>query len=154
MIAGGLGAIDDQQTHKDPLPAGALLIQLGGPGMRIGMGGGAASSLTDGVSAESLDYDSVQRAHPELQKRAQEVIDRCWQLGSENPILAIHDVGAGGLSNAFPELVDDAQKGAIFDLREVPVAQDGLSFAEIWCNERSEERRVGKECECRGGPDR
>lgn len=138
VIAGGLGEIDAQHTHKDPLPAGALLIQLGGPGMRIGMGGGAASSLTDGVSAESLDYDSVQRAHPELQKRAQEVIDRCWQLGSENPILAIHDVGAGGLSNAFPELVDDAQKGAIFDLREVPVAQDGLSFAEIWCNEAQE----------------
>lgn len=138
MIAGGLGAIDDQQTHKDPLPAGALLIQLGGPGLRIGMGGGAASSVTEGVSAESLDFDSVQRAHPELQKRAQEVIDRCWQLGAENPILAIHDVGAGGLSNAFPELVDDAEKGAVFDLSLVPLAQDGLSFAEIWCNEAQE----------------
>src|SRR5699024_882703 len=141
MIAGGLGAIDDQQTHKDPLPVGALLIQLGGPGMRIGMGGGATSSVTAGVSAEELDFDSVQRGNPEMQRRAQEVIDRCWQLGANNPVLAIHDVGAGGLSNAFPELVDDAQRGAIFDLSLVPVDEEGLSFAEIWCNE-SQERYV------------
>src|SRR5690625_3911282 len=120
MIAGGLGAIDDQQTHKDPLPAGALLIQLGGPGMRIGMGGGATSSISAGVSAEELDFDSVQRGNPEMQRRAQEVIDRCWQLGAQNPVLAIHDVGAGGLSNAFPELVDDAKRGAVFDLSLVP----------------------------------
>ena len=141
MIAGGLGAIDEQQTHKDPLPVGALLIQLGGPGMRIGMGGGATSSISAGVSAEELDFDSVQRGNPEMQRRAQEVIDRCWQLGAENPILAIHDVGAGGLSNAFPELVDDAERGAIFDLSLVPVDEEGLSFAEIWCNE-SQERYV------------
>ncbi|HLR30305.1 MAG TPA: phosphoribosylformylglycinamidine synthase [Paenalcaligenes sp.] len=141
MIAGGLGAIDDQQTHKDPLPVGALLIQLGGPGMRIGMGGGATSSVTAGVSAEELDFDSVQRGNPEMQRRAQEVIDRCWQLGGQNPVLAIHDVGAGGLSNAFPELVDDAKRGAIFELSLVPVDEQGLSFAEIWCNE-SQERYV------------
>ena len=141
MIAGGLGQIDDQQTHKDPLPVGALLIQLGGPGMRIGMGGGATSSVSSGVSAEELDFDSVQRGNPEMQRRAQEVIDRCWQLGANNPVLAIHDVGAGGLSNAFPELVDDAQRGAIFDLSLVPVDEEGLSFAEIWCNE-SQERYV------------
>jgi len=141
MIAGGLGAIDDQQTHKDPLPAGALLIQLGGPGMRIGMGGGATSSISAGVSAEELDFDSVQRGNPEMQRRAQEVIDRCWQLGAQNPVLAIHDVGAGGLSNAFPELVDDAKRGAVFDLSLVPVDEEGLSFAEIWCNE-SQERYV------------
>src|SRR5690625_689186 len=141
MIAGGLGQIDDQQTHKDPLPVGALLIQLGGPGMRIGMGGGATSSVRSGVSAEELDFDSVQRGNPEMQRRAQEVIDRCWQLGANNPVLAIHDVGAGGLSNAFPELVDDAQRGAIFDLSLVPVDEEGLSFAEIWCNE-SQERYV------------
>lgn len=141
MIAGGLGAIDAEQTHKDPLPAGALLIQLGGPGMRIGMGGGATSSVSAGVSTDELDFDSVQRGNPEIERRAQEVINRCWQLGADNPILAIHDVGAGGLSNAFPELVDDAERGAIFDLSLVPVDDAGLSFAEIWCNE-SQERYV------------
>lgn len=141
MIAGGLGAIDDRLTHKDPLPVGALLIQLGGPGMRIGMGGGAASSMTSGMNLAELDFDSVQRGNPEMQRRAQEVIDRCWQQGDNNPIIAIHDVGAGGLSNAFPELVNDAKRGAIFDLTHVPLEESGLSPAEIWCNE-SQERYV------------
>jgi phosphoribosylformylglycinamidine synthase len=117
MIAGGLGNIDGSHTHKDPLPAGALLIQLGGPGMRIGMGGGAASSMATGTNTADLDFDSVQRGNPEMERRAQEVINACWQLGDENPILSIHDVGAGGISNAFPELVDGADRGARFDLR-------------------------------------
>ena len=141
MIAGGLGTIDHRQTHKDPLPVGALLIQIGGPGMRIGMGGGAASSMTDGVTADQLDFDSVQRDNPDMQRRAQELINKCWQQGDQNPIIAIHDVGAGGLSNAFPELVNDAERGAIFDLTHVPVDQANLSPAEIWCNE-SQERYV------------
>src|SRR5690606_13340242 len=108
MIAGGLGSIDDGPTHKNALPPGSLLIQLGGPGMRIGMGGSAASSMGVGSNTAELDFDSVQRGNPEMQRRAQEVIDRCWQLGEANPILSIHDVGAGGLSNAFPEIVNDA----------------------------------------------
>lgn len=141
MIAGGLGAIDDRLTHKDPLPVGALLVQIGGPGMRIGMGGGAASSMSSGVNLAELDFDSVQRGNPEMQRRAQEVIDRCWQQGDQNPIIAIHDVGAGGLSNAFPELVNDAKRGAIFDLCQVPLDETGLSPAEIWSNE-SQERYV------------
>ena len=117
MIAGGLGAISAEQTHKLPFGAGTLLIQLGGPGMRIGMGGGAASSMAAGSNTAALDFDSVQRGNPEMQRRAQEVINHCWALGAVNPILAIHDVGAGGISNAFPELVDGAQRGATFDLR-------------------------------------
>ncbi|HUH41016.1 MAG TPA: phosphoribosylformylglycinamidine synthase, partial [Castellaniella sp.] len=141
MLAGGLGQIDARLTHKDPLPPGALLIQLGGPGMRIGMGGGAASSMGAGANQAELDFDSVQRGNPEMQRRAQEVIDRCWQQGAANPILAIHDVGAGGLSNAFPELVNDAGRGAIFELDRVPVEESGLSAAEIWSNE-SQERYV------------
>jgi phosphoribosylformylglycinamidine synthase len=141
MIAGGLGVIDDSQTHKDPIPPGALLIQLGGPGMRIGMGGGAASSMSVGANSADLDFDSVQRGNPEMQRRGQEVIDRCWQQGADNPVLAIHDVGAGGLSNAFPELVNDAGRGAIFDLEQVHVEESGLSAAEIWSNE-SQERYV------------
>lgn len=141
MIAGGLGYIDDRLTHKDPLPVGALLIQLGGPGMRIGMGGGAASSMSVGVNRVELDFDSVQRDNPEMERRAQEVIDRCWQQGDQNPIIAIHDVGAGGLSNAFPELVNDAERGAIFELQRVPLEESGLSPAEIWSNE-SQERYV------------
>ena len=141
MIAGGMGSIDAGQTHKDPLPPGALLIQLGGPGLRIGMGGSAASSMAAGANTAALDFDSVQRGNPELERRAQEVIDRCWQLGENNPVLAIHDVGAGGLSNAFPELVNDAGRGAIFDLRRVPLEESGMSPAEIWCNE-SQERYV------------
>ncbi len=141
MIAGGLGAIDARLTHKDPLPPGALLIQLGGPGMRIGMGGGAASSMSVGTNTAELDFDSVQRGNPEIQRRAQEVIDRCWQQGEQNPIIAIHDVGAGGLSNAFPELVNDAGRGAIFELQQVHLEESGLSAAEIWSNE-SQERYV------------
>ncbi|MBF6617906.1 MAG: phosphoribosylformylglycinamidine synthase [Candidimonas sp.] len=141
MIAGGLGSIDDRLTHKDPIPPGALLIQLGGPGMRIGMGGGAASSLSAGANSAELDFDSVQRDNPEMERRAQEVIDRCWQQGDANPIIAIHDVGAGGLSNAFPELVNDAGRGAIFELTQVHLEESGLSPAEIWSNE-SQERYV------------
>ncbi|MEO8299667.1 MAG: phosphoribosylformylglycinamidine synthase, partial [Burkholderiales bacterium] len=141
MIAGGLGTISEGQTHKLPFGAGTLLIQLGGPGMRIGMGGGAASSMAAGTNAASLDFDSVQRGNPEIQRRAQEVIDHCWRLGEHNPVLAIHDVGAGGISNAFPELVDGAGKGATFDLRKVPLEETGLAPKEVWCNE-SQERYV------------
>ena len=141
MIAGGLGSIQAQQTHKDEIPEGALLIQLGGPGMLIGLGGGAASSMNTGTNDASLDFNSVQRGNPEIEHRAQEVIDRCWQLGDKNPIISIHDVGAGGLSNAFPELVNDAGRGAVFKLREVPLEEHGLSPLQIWCNE-SQERYV------------
>ena len=141
MIAGGIGSIDAGQTHKRPFGAGTLLVQLGGPGMRIGMGGGAASSMAAGTNTAALDFDSVQRGNPEIQRRAQEVINHCWALGDKNPILAIHDVGAGGISNAFPELVDGAGKGARFDLRKVPLEESGLAPKEIWCNE-SQERYV------------
>ncbi len=141
MIAGGVGDIQAQQTAKLNIPAGALLIQLGGPGMRIGMGGGAASSMATGVNQADLDFDSVQRGNAEIERRAQEVIDRCWQQGSENPILSIHDVGAGGLSNAFPELAHGSNRGAVFQLHQVPLEESGLSPAEIWCNE-SQERYV------------
>ena len=141
MIAGGLGSIQAQQTHKDEIPEGALLIQLGGPGMLIGLGGGAASSMNTGTNDASLDFNSVQRGNPEIERRAQEVIDRCWQLGDKNPIISIHDVGAGGLSNAFPELVNDAGRGAVFKLRKVPLEEHGLNPLQIWCNE-SQERYV------------
>jgi phosphoribosylformylglycinamidine synthase len=141
MIAGGLGQVDAAQTHKVVFPAGTLLVQLGGPGMRIGMGGGAASSMAAGSNTAALDFDSVQRGNPEIQRRAQEVINHCWALGADNPILAIHDVGAGGLSNAFPELVDGAGLGAVFDLRRIPLEETGLAPKEIWCNE-SQERYV------------
>ncbi len=141
MIAGGIGTIDADLTHKIEFPAGSLLIQLGGPGMRIGMGGSAASSMASGANAESLDFDSVQRGNPEIERRAQEVINQCWRLGKQNPILAIHDVGAGGLSNAFPELVNDAGRGAIFDLSAIPLEETGMAPKEIWCNE-SQERYV------------
>lgn len=141
MSAGGLGSIDADQTEKIAFGSGTLLVQLGGPGMRIGMGGGAASSMAAGVNAADLDFDSVQRGNPEIERRAQEVINHCRQLGADNPILAIHDVGAGGLSNAFPELVDDAGMGARFDLSAVPLEESGLAPKEIWCNE-SQERYV------------
>ena len=141
MIAGGLGSIDARQTKKIEFPAGTLLIQLGGPGMRIGMGGGAASSMASGTNAASLDFDSVQRGNPEIERRAQEVINHCAVLGEHNPIFAIHDVGAGGLSNAFPELVNDAGRGARFDLSAIPLEESGLAPKEIWCNE-SQERYV------------
>jgi phosphoribosylformylglycinamidine synthase len=142
MSAGGLGTISADLTEKVPFPAGTLLVQLGGPGMRIGMGGGAASSMASGANAADLDFDSVQRGNPEIERRAQEVVNHCWSLGPEaNPILAIHDVGAGGLSNAFPELVDGAGLGARFDLSAVPVEESGLAPKEVWCNE-SQERYV------------
>ncbi|MGP1517588.1 MAG: phosphoribosylformylglycinamidine synthase [Ottowia sp.] len=141
MLAGGIGSISAQLTHKKEFAPGALLVQLGGPGMRIGMGGGAASSLAGGANAAHLDFDSVQRGNPEIERRAQEVISACQALGAGNPILAIHDVGAGGLSNAFPELVNDAGRGARFDLRAVPLEESGLAPREIWCNE-SQERYV------------
>lgn len=141
MIAGGVGVIDAGLTKKIEFPAGSLLIQLGGPGMRIGMGGSAASSMATGTNAAELDFDSVQRGNPEIERRAQEVINHCWAQGAANPILAIHDVGAGGLSNAFPELTNDAGRGARFDLRSVPLEESGMAPKEIWSNE-SQERYV------------
>ncbi len=152
MIAGGLGSIQAEQSFKEPtFPVGTLFVQLGGPGMLIGLGGGAASSMTAGVNAEDLDFASVQRGNPEIQRRAQEVIDRCWQMGAPkadiqqpgdgNPILSVHDVGAGGVSNALPELAHSGEVGAKFELREVPILEPGMSPAEIWSNE-SQERYV------------
>ncbi len=141
MIAGGLGNIRPQHTHKDQIPAGSKIIVLGGPAMLIGLGGSAASSVTSGQSHADLDFASVQRENPEMERRCQEVIDSCWSLGDDNPIVSIHDVGAGGISNALPELVNDAERGAIFELREVPSSDPSMSPVEIWCNE-SQERYV------------
>lgn len=141
MIAGGIGNISGQHTHKNDIPVGSLLVQLGGPGMRIGMGGSAASSMATGTNTADLDFDSVQRGNPEMERRAQEVINGCWQLGADNPIISIHDVGAGGLSNAFPEITNDAKRGAIFDLRKIPLEESGMAPKEIWSNE-SQERYV------------
>jgi phosphoribosylformylglycinamidine synthase len=141
MLAGGLGNIRGTQVRKDRLPVGAKVIVLGGPAMLIGLGGGAASSMASGHSEEALDFASVQRANPEMQRRCQEVIDRCWELGEANPILAIHDVGAGGLSNALPELLYDSGRGGRLELRAVPSDDPGMSPLEIWCNE-SQERYV------------
>jgi phosphoribosylformylglycinamidine synthase len=138
MIAGGLGNIAAIHTAKRDLPKGALLIQLGGPGMLIGLGGGAASSMDTGVNLEDLDFDSVQRGNAEIERRAQEVLDRCWAAGEANPILSIHDVGAGGLSNALPELVHSARRGGRFDLRRIPSEEPGMSPLQIWCNEAQE----------------
>jgi phosphoribosylformylglycinamidine synthase len=138
MLAGGIGNIAARDALKIRFPAGTLLIQLGGPGMPIGLGGGAASSMATGSNTADLDFASVQRGNPEMQRRAQEVIDRCWQLGEANPILAIHDVGAGGLSNAMPELAHDAGCGAVFDLRAIPSEAPGMSPREIWSNEAQE----------------
>jgi phosphoribosylformylglycinamidine synthase len=138
MLAGGIGAIAAEQSAKALLPEGALLIQLGGPGMRIGMGGGAASSMGAGANVADLDFDSVQRGNAEMQRRAQEVLDRCWQLGTANPILSLHDVGAGGLSNALPELAHAAGRGAKLDLRAAPCEDSGMSPREIWSNEAQE----------------
>ncbi|MCL6556811.1 MAG: phosphoribosylformylglycinamidine synthase [Burkholderiales bacterium] len=138
MLAGGIGNISAQHVHKAHVPPGALLIQLGGPGLLIGLGGGAASSMDTGANAENLDFDSVQRGNAEMQRRAQEVIDRCWQLGPDNPILSIHDVGAGGLSNALPELVHASGRGARLDLRRIPIEEPGMSPMQIWCNEAQE----------------
>ncbi|MFZ1180390.1 MAG: phosphoribosylformylglycinamidine synthase, partial [Herbaspirillum sp.] len=141
MIAGGIGNIKAEHTQKSDLPVGSLLIQLGGPGMRIGMGGSTVSSMAVGANTADLDFDSVQRGNPEMQRRAQEVINACWAMGDDNPILSIHDVGAGGLSNAFPEIINDAGRGAIFDLRKIPLEESGLAPREIWSNE-SQERYV------------
>jgi phosphoribosylformylglycinamidine synthase len=138
MLAGGIGAVRPGHVTKAPMPAGAALIVLGGPAFLIGLGGGAASSLTQGASAEDLDFASVQRDNPEIQRRCQEVIDRCWALGDDNPILSIHDVGAGGLSNALPELVHDAGLGAHLELRAIPTGEPDLSPLELWCNEAQE----------------
>lgn len=141
MIAGGYGNVRTEHVDKGDYRPGAKLIVLGGPAMLIGLGGGAASSMSSGESAEDLDFASVQRQNPEMERRCQEVIDRCWQLGEDNPIAFIHDVGAGGLSNALPELVKDGGRGGSFELREVPNDEPGMSPLEIWCNE-SQERYV------------
>jgi phosphoribosylformylglycinamidine synthase len=138
MIAGGLGNIREQHIEKTPIGSGAVLIILGGPAMLIGLGGGAASSMATGASKADLDFASVQRENPELQHRCQEVIDQCWQLGDQNPIAFIHDVGAGGLSNALPEMVKDGGVGGTFELRRIPNAEPGLTPLEIWCNEAQE----------------
>src|SRR5882724_6296566 len=141
MLAGGVGSIPATQSFKSDVPAGALLVQIGGPGMLIGMGGGAASSMNTGSNIADLDFDSVQRGNAEIQRRAQEVIDRCWAMGVANPILSIHDVGAGGLSNALPELVYGAGRGGHINLRNIPSEEPGMTPAQVWCNE-SQERYV------------
>jgi phosphoribosylformylglycinamidine synthase len=141
MIAGGMGNIARAQVHKQAFPAGARIVVLGGPAMLIGLGGGAASSMASGEGEETLDFASVQRDNPEMQRRAQEVINRCWQLDADNPILSIHDVGAGGLSNAVPEIVHDAGRGGRFALSAIPCDDPGMSPLERWCNE-SQERFV------------
>lgn len=141
MIAGGMGNIRDVNLNKEQLSDGANVIVLGGPAMQIGLGGGAASSMSSGASSADLDFASVQRENPEMERRCQEVIDRCAALGADNPILSIHDVGAGGLSNALPELMDDGGTGGHFELREIPNDEPGMSPMAIWCNE-SQERYV------------
>ena len=143
MIAGGLGHVREGHTHKNEIPVGAAVVVLGGPALLIGLGGGAASSRATGDSDAALDFASVQRANPELERRCQEVIDRCIALGADNPIASIHDVGAGGLSNALPELIHDAGRGATFDLRAVHCDEPGMSPMEIWCNEAQERYVLG-----------
>ncbi|HUI99592.1 MAG TPA: phosphoribosylformylglycinamidine synthase, partial [Usitatibacter sp.] len=138
MLAGGVGNIAAEQTQKKPLAGGALFVHLGGPGFLIGLGGGAASSMSSGSNIESLDFDSVQRANAEMERRCQEVIDACWRMGERNPILSIHDVGAGGLSNALPELAHSGGVGATFDLRKVPVEEPGMTPMQVWSNEAQE----------------
>ncbi|MDX8414199.1 MAG: phosphoribosylformylglycinamidine synthase [Mariprofundales bacterium] len=138
MLAGGVGNIDARHVLKQEVPAGALVIQLGGPAMLIGLGGGAASSMDAGANSENLDFNSVQRSNPEMERRCQEVLDRCWQLGDANPIRFIHDIGAGGLSNAVPELIHDAGCGGWIDLRAVHNMEPGMSPMQIWCNEAQE----------------
>ena len=138
MLAGGYGNIRENHVQKREIPVGGKLIVLGGPAMLIGLGGGAASSMASGVSSADLDFASVQRGNAEIERRAQEVIDRCWALGEANPIRFIHDVGAGGLSNALPELVKDGNRGGRFELRDIPNAEPGMSPLEIWCNEAQE----------------
>ncbi|HEY8555436.1 MAG TPA: phosphoribosylformylglycinamidine synthase, partial [Burkholderiales bacterium] len=141
MIAGGVGNIRAQHVEKAPIPPGAKIVVLGGPAMLIGLGGGAASSVATGASAADLDFASVQRSNAEMQRRCQEVIDQCWALGEDNPILSIHDVGAGGLANAVPELVHSAGRGGRFELRAIPNDQPGMTPMQVWCNE-SQERYV------------
>lgn len=141
MLAGGLGHIQEQHIIKGEIPVGSKIIVLGGPAMLIGLGGGAASSIKSGEQSEDLDFASVQRANPEMERRAQEVIDRCANLGSDNPIISIHDIGAGGLSNGLPELVNDSGRGGRFELRNIPNDDNQMSPLEIWCNE-SQERYV------------
>ncbi len=138
MIAGGMGNVRRAHVEKSEVPLGAKIVVLGGPAMLIGLGGGAASSVGSGGSSEDLDFASVQRGNPEIQRRAQEVIDHCWSLGQENPIALIHDVGAGGLSNAVPEAVAHSARGARIDLRTIPSAESGMSPLELWCNEAQE----------------
>lgn len=146
MIAGGMGNIRAADVHKPEVPSGALIVVLGGPAMLIGLGGGAASSMGSGASSEDLDYASVQRGNPEMQRRAQQVIDACWALGAaegcRNPIVIIHDVGAGGLSNATPELIDHSKLGGVIEIQDVPNAEPGMSPLEIWCNEAQERYMV------------
>lgn len=141
MLAGGYGNIREEHIAQETFSPGTKLVVLGGPAMLIGLGGSAASSMTSGSSSEDLDFASVQRQNPEIERRCQEVIDACWQLGENNPVAFIHDVGAGGLSNAFPELAKDGGCGAVFELRDVPNDEPGMSPLEIWCNE-SQERYV------------
>lgn len=141
MIAGGLGNIRESHVEKKEIPVDAPLVVLGGPAMNIGLGGGAASSMASGTSSAELDFASVQRENPEIERRCQEVIDRCWQMGDANPIAFIHDVGAGGLSNAMPELVNDGERGGHFELRAIPNDEPGMSPLAVWCNE-SQERYV------------
>ena len=143
MLAGGSGLIRAEHTHKQALAPGDHIVVLGGPAMLIGLGGGAASSMASGQSDAGLDYASVQRGNPEMERRAQEVIDRCWAMGAANPIKMIHDVGAGGLSNAIPELLDDGGVGARLSLQAIPSADPGLSPLEIWCNEAQERYVLG-----------
>lgn len=143
MLAGGLGSIRGQHVQKQSLKPGSKIIVLGGPSMLIGLGGGAASSMQAGTSSADLDFASVQRGNAEMERRVQEVIDKCWALGAENPIITIHDVGAGGLSNALPEFVHDSGLGATYELRDVPSAESGLSPLETWCNESQERYVVG-----------
>ncbi len=138
MIAGGLGNVRRAHVDKAEVPVGAKLVVLGGPAMLIGLGGGAASSVGSGTSSADLDFASVQRGNPEMQRRAQEVIDHCWALGAANPIVLIHDVGAGGLSNAVPEAVAHSARGARIDLRSIPSAESGMSPLQLWCNEAQE----------------
>jgi phosphoribosylformylglycinamidine synthase len=138
MLAGGVGNIRGTHVEKRRLPEGTPIVVLGGPAMLIGLGGGAASSMASGASTEDLDFASVQRGNPEIQRRAQEVIDRCTAMGVDSPILSIHDVGAGGLSNAIPEIINDAGRGGRFELRTVPCDEPGMSPMEIWCNEAQE----------------
>jgi phosphoribosylformylglycinamidine synthase len=144
MVAGGMGNIREQHVAKLVLGEGDAVIVLGGPAMLIGLGGGAASSVGSGQSDQALDYASVQRGNPEMQRRCQEVIDTCWAMGEQNPIVSIHDVGAGGLSNAIPELLNDSERGGELELRQIPSADHAMSPMEIWCNEAQERYVLSK----------